>query len=77
MQRGDKGDQKLYKIPIEVWKAKQASRAAANMRGIGSQKAVKESITNASAAQLGSEAAGFVNSNIHVTGGDRIQGGGA
>ena len=73
--RGPQGDQKLYKQPLEVWKQIQAAKARANMRGIGSAKAVKESMAEATAAQMGSEAADFVHGNITVTGSDRVTGG--
>jgi hypothetical protein len=75
--RGPQGpaQDRLYKMTKENHARIAAAKAAANMKGIGSQKAVKESIANAAGSQLGSEAADFTHGNIHVTGADRIVGG--
>ena len=73
--RGPQGDQKLYKQPVEVRRQIQDAKTRANMRGIGSAKAVKESVAEATAAQMGGEAADFVHGNISVTGSDRVTGG--
>ena len=74
LQRGDKGDQKLYKMPKAVRAQIQAAKTAANMRGIGSAKAVKESMVSATGAEHGDEAAGFIN-DVTVTGRDIVTGG--
>ena len=73
--RGPKGDQKLYKQTKERRAITREARTLANMKGIGSAKAVKESVANAAGSQLGSEAADYTHGNIHVTGADRIVGG--
>jgi hypothetical protein len=73
--RGPQGDSKLYKQPQAVRDRITAAKTAANMKGIGSAKAVKESVAQAAGSQLGSEAGDFAHSNITVTGADRIQGG--
>jgi hypothetical protein len=73
--RGTHQDSRLYKQPSDVRKRIQDAKTAANMKGIGSAKAVKEAMTNAVAASAGSEAADFVHSNVSVTGSDRVTGG--
>lgn len=72
--RGPNQDQRLYKQPIEVRQRIQAAKTQANMKGIGSAKAVKEAVTGALSSQLGDEAASFAHGNITVTGADRITG---
>lgn len=73
--RGDKGDQKLYKMPVEVRDQIQAAKTRANLKGMGSAKAVKESVVAATSAQMGDEGASFVQNSITITGGDRVTGG--
>jgi hypothetical protein len=73
--RGTQGDQRLYKMPADVRKQISDAKARANMRGMGSAKAVKASVMEAASAQLGDEAAAFTSAAITVTGQDRVTGG--
>jgi len=66
---------RLYKQPKETRARITAAKSAANSKGIGSAKAVKEAVANAAGAQLGPEAGDFTHGNIHVTGSDRVTGG--
>lgn len=68
--RGPQQDQKLYKQPVDVRHRIAQAKAAANLKGIGSAKAVKDSMVAAASAQLGDEAATFTN-GLTVTGSDR------
>lgn len=70
--RGARGQEVLYKQPIEVNIAIAKAKAAQNMKGMGSAAKVKADMTNALAAQAGDEAGTFADQNIHLTGGDRV-----
>jgi hypothetical protein len=72
--RGPRQDQRLYKMPKELYAQIQQAKTAANLRGTGSAKAVKEALVESASAQLGDEAASFTRSNITVTGSDRVVG---
>ena len=70
--RGTRGQEVLYKQPIEVNTAIAKAKAAQNLKGMGSAAKVKSDMTNALAAQAGDEAGTFAEQNIHITGGDRV-----
>ena len=70
--RGPQGDQRLYKMPADVRQSITNAKAKANLRGMGSAKAVKQAVTEAASAQLGDEAAAFTDGAITVTGADRV-----
>jgi hypothetical protein len=70
--RGPQGDQRLYKMPVETRNRINEAKTRANLKGMGSAKAVKQAVTESASAQLGDEAASFVHDNITVTGSDRV-----
>ena len=73
--RGGPGDPRLYKMLETDYQRVQLAKARANMKGTGSAQAVKAAMTESAGSTFGDEAAGFVQSNIVVTGADRVTGG--
>jgi hypothetical protein len=72
--RGERGQERLYKMSKVNRARLDARKTAMNNKGMGSAKAVREDIANATAATHGSEAADFVASKLHISGEDRIEG---
>jgi hypothetical protein len=68
--RGTRGQEIVYKQPAEVRAQIQAAKTAANMKGMGSAKTVKQAMVEAAGASLGDEAATSLNQHLHVTGQD-------
>jgi PHD/YefM family antitoxin component YafN of YafNO toxin-antitoxin module len=59
--RGAQGKEMVFKMPKEDYHALQMAKTAQNLRGIGSAAKVKSDIAEAAGAQLGDEAASFLN----------------
>lgn len=68
--RGPRGQEIVYKQPVEVREKIQAAKTAANNKGMGTAKAVKDNIINALGGQHGDEAATTMSQYLHVHGSD-------
>lgn len=69
--RGERGRERLYKMTHENRQKIQMAKTAANKKGMGTAKAVREDVANATAGTHGSEAADFVYQNLRIHGEDR------
>lgn len=68
--RGERGKEVVFKQPVEVREQIQAAKTAANSKGMGSAKAVKDNIIGALGSQHGDEAATTMSQYLHVHGAD-------
>lgn len=69
--RGPRGQEIIFKQPMEANIAIQKAKVDKNRKGMGSAAAVKADLVNATGGAHGDEAASFASRNIHITGGDR------
>lgn len=71
--RGERGRERLYKIPKAYRAQIEARKTALNKQGMGSAKAVQEDLANAAGQQFGSEAGDFAASSIRVLHGSDVE----
>lgn len=69
--KGVRGDEVLYKMPKDAHTKIQFAKAAANSKSMTSERAAKEDVANAAAAQHGSQAAEYIQKNTTVRVSDR------
>lgn len=66
VRRGDKGQEVLVKMPLELYTAIKARQQEARKRRARNAKAIREDIANAAGASIGSQAGDFMHDDLSV-----------
>jgi hypothetical protein len=68
IRRGDRATEEvIMKMPEDLYQQVQRKKAAANVRGMSSEKAAKEEAAQAAAGQLGDQAAEYIQKHGNIT----------